>query len=301
VKFWFGVVIAVGVHTIGLSEARAQSILEWARSRGLAGAQPFDDSLVVPGEQVRPFIDRERGLALLGVSVGSDRWQSSVTHDLGGDFRLDGELALAADSYEPVVGRWGTSSRADLRFALGGSSGNGQSEVDGELATGALLTLDKRGSGAVARISGSGSALLEAGRTAVLANVGVPFGFTINKLRWYGELLLWPSLGWASISLDHHNNSSGPLFMGAIARLGSRTTWFEANYLRSAIEANIDSTRMSVCTQFLEPLTLCTDGWWLHVHDILDNQPAGFTRVGLRLAVGSSVWRTAESLVRTFQ
>ena len=236
---------------------------------------------------------------MLGFSMGRDRWQSPATHRLDNDFRLDGELALAADSYEPVVGMWGTSSRANLRFALGGSTSNLQSELAGEIATGALLTLDKRGSGAVARISGTGVAMLEPGATAVIANVGVPFGFTITKPRWYGEILFWPSLGWASVTLDRNSRSSGPLFMGAIARFGMRTSWIEANYLRSAIEADVASTRISVCTQS-EPVTFCTDGWWLHAHDILDNQPASFARVGIRVGLGQSVWRTAESLVRTF-
>lgn len=299
-KLKLGLVAAACVLTACLPPARAQSILDWARGRGLAGAQPFDDSIVVPGELLRPWIDRERGTALLGISMGHDRWRSPTTHRLNGDLRLDGELAIAADSYEPVVGMWGTSSRAGLRFALGGSSNSAQSELAGELATGALLTLDKRGSGAVARISGSGFALLEPGSTAVMANVGVPFGFTLNKVRWFGELLFWPSLGWASVTLDRDNRSSGPLFMGGVARFGTRTTWLDANYLRNAIEADVSSTRLSVCTQ-LEPLTFCTDGWWLSVHDILDNQPASYARVGFRLGLGSSVWRTAESLVRTFQ
>lgn len=299
VKWKFGITCAACVLATGLSEANAQSILDWARGRGLAGAQPFDDSIVVPGEFVRPWIDRDRGLALLGFAYGRDRWQSPQTHRLGNDFRLDGELALAADSYEPVVGMWGTSSRVGLRFALGGGSGVAHSELAGELATGALLTLDKRGSGAIARISGSGFAVLEPGAYAVMANVGVPFGFSITKLRWHGEILLWPSLGWASVTLDHNSRSSGPLFMGAVVRLGTRTTWLEANHTRSAIEADVLSTRMSVCTQF-EPMTLCTDGWWLRVHDILDDEPASFTRVGFRLGIGSSVWHTAESLVRAF-
>ncbi len=299
-KLKLGLACAVCVLATGVSDASAQSILDWARGRGLAGAQPFDDSIALPGELLRPWIDRERGTAFIGFSMGHDRWQSPVTHRLDNDLRLDGELALAADSYEPVVGMWGTSSRASLRFALGGSSSNVHSELAGELATGALLTLDKRGSGAVARISGSGAALLEPDASAVLANVGVPFGFTINKLRWYGEMLLWPSLGWASVTLDRNNRSSGPLFMGAVGRFGMRTTWIEANFLRSAIEADVQSTRLSVCTQF-EPLTFCTDGWWLHVHDILDNQPASYARVGIRIGLGQSVWRTAESLVRTFQ
>jgi hypothetical protein len=274
-------------------------MLDWARGRGLAGAQPFDDSIVVPGELLRPWIDRERATAFIGFSMGRERWQSPVTHRLDNDLRLDGQLAIAADSYEPVVGMWGTSSRADLRFALGGSSSNVQSELSGELATGALLTLDKHGSGAVARISGSGAILLEPSANAILANVGVPFGFTLNKLRWHGELLLWPSLGWASVSLDRNSRSSGPLFIGAIGRFGVRTAWLEANYLRNAIEADVESMRMSVCTQF-EPLTFCTDGSWLHVHDILDNEPASYARVGIRIGLGSSVWRTAETLVRTF-
>lgn len=295
-----GLAFAACVLAAYSSQAKAQTILDWARGRGLAGAQPFDDSLVVPGELLRPWIDRERITGLIGFSMGRDRWQSPSTHRLDNDLRLDGELALAAESYEPVIGMWGTSSRASLRFALGGSTSNVQSELAGELATGALLTLDKRGSGAVARISGSGAALLEPGASAVLANVGVPFGFTFHKVRWFGELLLWPSLGWASITLDRNNRSSGPLFMGAIARAGMRATWFEGSFLRSAIEADVESTRLSVCTQ-LEPLTFCTDGSWLHVHDILDNQPASYARVGIRIGLGSNVWRTAESLVRTFQ
>lgn len=300
VKPKFGLALAVCVLATWSTQARAQSILDWARGRGLAGAQPFDDSIVVPGELLRPWIDRERATAIIGFSMGRDRWQSPTTQRMDNDLRLDGELAIAADSYEPVVGMWGMSSRAGLRFALGGSSSNVQSELSGELATGALLTLDRHGSGAVARISGSGFGLLEPGASALLANVGVPFGFTVNKVRWYGELLLWPSLGWASVTLDRNNRSSGPLFMGAIGRLGMRTTWFETSFLRNAIEADVMATRMSVCTQ-LEPLTFCTDGTWLHVHDILDNQPASYARVGIRIGLGSSVWRTAESLVRTFQ
>lgn len=282
-------------------EANAQSVVDWARGSGPAGAGSFDSDIVVPGELLRPWLDRERGLALLSSSIGRSRWQSPAAHDLGYDLRLDGELALAQDSYEPIVGRWGRTTRAGLRFALGGSSvGGAHSEIAGELATGALLTLDRRGSGAVARISATSVAVVEPGAYALLANVGVPFGFTINKLRWYGELLIWPSLGWAAIEHERRNTGTGPLFIGAIARLGQRTTWVEASYLRSAIEAEVESTRLSVCTQF-EPVTLCTDGWWLAVHDILDEQSAHYARVGLRLGIGSSVWRTAESLVRTFQ
>lgn len=281
--------------------AKAQSLLDWGRGRGPAGAGAFESDWVLPGESLRPWLDRERGFALLAGAVGRSRWQSAHAHDLGYDLRLDGELALAADSFEPIVGGWGTTSRAGLRFALGGSSGHGaHSELAGELATGALLTLDKRGSGAVARISATGFAVMEPGAYAVLTNVGVPFGFTINKLRWYGELLVWPSLGWSAIELDKKNTGTGPLFIGGIARLGQRTTWFEGSYLRSAIEAEVESTRLSVCTQF-EPVTLCTDGWWLTVHDILDGETARYARVGLRIGIGSSVWRTAESLVRTFQ
>jgi hypothetical protein len=299
VKFPFGISCTACLFLATLSEARAQSMIDWARGRGLAGAEAFDDSIVVPGEFLRPWIDRERGLALLGVGVGRERWQSSAAHQLENDLRFDGELALAVDNYEPIVGMWGRSSRVNFRFSLGGASGGAQSELSGELSTGALLTLDNHGSGAVARISGAGSVLLEPGSTALLTNVGVPLGFTFNKVKWYGELLVWPSLGWASVTLDRVNRSSGPLFFGAIARFGMRTTWFEANHLRSAVEADVDSTRMSVCTQF-EPVTICTDGWWLHVHDILDERVAGYTRVGLRIGVGSSVWRTTESLVRAF-
>lgn len=275
-------------------------MLDWARGRGLAGADAFDDAIVTPGELLRPWIDRERGYALLGVSVGRERWQTPLAHRFGYDTRFDGELGVAADSYEPVVGMWGTSSRANLRFGLGAASGSAHSELAGELAAGALLTLDKRGSGAVARIAGSGAAVLEPGSRAVLANVGVPFGFTITKLRWYGEFLLWPSLGWATIAREGKATGTGPLFIGGMGRLGTRTTWLEANHLRAAIGSDVTSTRMSVCTQF-EPVTFCTDGWWLSVHDILDEQPARFARVGVRFAIGSSVWRTAETLVRTFR
>ncbi|MGE5783394.1 MAG: hypothetical protein ACM3ZE_02345 [Myxococcales bacterium] len=284
------------------SVAQGQSILDWARGRGLAGAEPFDDAISVPGELLRPWIDRERGFAMLGASVGRNRWQlpGSNGRELGYDLRLDGELSLAADSYEPIVGMWGTSSRANLRFALGGSSEGAHSEFAAELGTGALLTLDRRGSGAVARITGSGAGVIEPGAYAVLTNVGVPFGFAVNKLRWYGELLLWPSLGWAAIDLNKRNTGTGPLFLGGILRLGQRTTWLEASYLRSAIEAEVESTRVSVCSQF-EPVTFCTDGWWLDVHDVLDEEAARYARVGVRLGIGSSVWRTAESLVRTFR
>jgi hypothetical protein len=300
VKWKFGIFCSVCLLGAHLGEARAQSVLDWARGRGLAGAQPFDDSIVLPGESLRPWIDRDRGFAFLGISTGHDRWRLPGVRRLDNDLRLDGELALASDSYEPVVGMWGTSSRLGLRFALGGSSDNAHSEIAGELATGALLTLDKRGSGAIARISGSGAAVLEPGSSAVLANVGVPFGFSVTKVRWHGELLLWPSLGWASIGHNGEHRGSGPLFIGAMARLGTRTTWLEANHTRAAVEADVTSTRMSVCTQF-EPITFCTDGWWLRVHDILDNDPGAYTRVGVRIGFGSTVWRTAESLVRTFQ
>lgn len=300
VKSKLGLTLVLCAWIAAPSVAHGQTILDWARGRGLAGAEPFDDAVAVPGELLRPWIDRERGHALLAVSGGRNRWQSSDSRRaLGYDLRLDGELSLAADSYEPIVGMWGTSSRASLRFALGGSSEGAHSEFAGELGTGALLTLDRRGSGAIARITGSGFGVVEPGAYAILTNVGVPFGFSINKLRWYGELLLWPSLGWAAIDFNKKNTGTGPLFLGGMLRLGQRTTWLEASHLRSAIEAEVESTRVSVCSQF-EPVTLCTDGWWLNVHDILDNESARYARVGVRLGIGSSVWRTAESLVRTF-
>jgi len=269
-------------------------MLKWAKSRGVQGNTQFEDGDALLAPPRLPFIERERGFAMLGMATGRDRWRGPSGHRMGYDLRLDGELGFGLDGYEPTAYSWGTSSKIGLRFSLGGGSGSSHSELGGELATGAVFTVDQFGSGAIARISGAATAVLEPGADAVLANVGVPFGFGFHRSGLHGELLFWPSLGWAAIVEKNKNRGSGPLFVGAMSRFGNDRAWFEGSFLRSAVEADVDSTRFSVCTRIAQ-WSLCTDGWWLHVHDIQNNDAAGYARVGLRLGVGSSATRMAES------
>jgi hypothetical protein len=63
--------------------------------------------------------------------------------------------------------------------------------------------------------------------------------------------------------------------------------------MRSAVEADVDSSRFSLCTAAKEWF-LCTDGFWLHVHDIQDDEPASFARVGIRVGFGSHATRVRE-------
>lgn len=258
--------------------AQAQTILELAEQEG------------EPAEPEFTWVQRERGRALLGVATGSDRWRSPEEHRSGYDLRMDGQLEFAVEGYEQKRFTWGRSSLLDLRFSLGGGSGSSHSELGGELSTGALFTLDRDGSGVVARISGMGVALLEPGRDAILANVGVPFGLAFHKLGYHAELLFWPSLGWATVVLDEQNRGSGPLYVGSIARFGSEQVWFDGSFTRSVVEAEVDSTRLSLCSR-IGRWSLCSDGWWLHVHDILDNEASSFARVGIRLGVGTTANR----------
>lgn len=272
----------------------AETMLDWAKGRAIQGRTEFEDGEALPAEPTVPFIQRERGFALLGLATGRDRWRAPGDHRLGYDVRLDGELGFGVDGYDAKPYTWGTTSRLGLRFSLGGGSGSSHSELAGELSAGALLTLDKYGSGAIARISGTGVGVLEPGATAVIANVGVPFGFGFHRMGYHGEMLLWPSLGWATVVMDDHNRGSGPLFLGAMGRFGTDRTWFEGSFQRSAVEAEVDSTRFSICSRYKQ-WALCTDGFWLHVHDILDNEASSFARVGLRIGVGSSATRLSEN------
>lgn len=277
-----------------VTTAQAQTMLDWAKSRGTANVTTFEDAEALAGERVLPWHQRERGIAMLGVAIGRDRWRAPEAHRLGYDLRLDGQLGFAVDGYEPQNYRWGTSSRLGLRFSLGGGSGDAHSELSGELSTGALFTLDEFGSGAVARVSGNAIAVLEPGTNAILANVGVPFGFAFQRRGYHGELLFWPSLGWASVSSEEKNHGSGPLFLGVLSRFGTDSTWFEGSFLRSAVNADVDSSRFSLCTAVVQTWFLCTDGFWLHVNDIQNDEPSSFARVGLRLGVGSHATRLRE-------
>jgi hypothetical protein len=274
--------------------ARAQTMLDWAKARGTANATTFDDAEALAGEKKLPWRQRDRGFALLGMAFGRDRWRVPASHEIGYDLRLDGQLGFSVDGYEPEAFRWGTSSRLGLRFSLGGGSGNAHSEISGELSTGALFTLDRYGSGAIARVSGSAFTVLEPGQDVVLANVGVPMGFAFNQRGVHGELLFSPSLGWANVVSHDRNRGSGPLFLGVLSRFGSDNTWLEASFLRSAVGADVDSSRFSLCTT-VRSWFLCTDGFWLHLNDIQDDEPASFARVGLRLGVGSHATRMSEN------
>jgi hypothetical protein len=269
-------------------------MLDWAKTRGVAGATSFEDADELPGENRLPWMTRERGLAMLGLAIGRDRWRVPEDHRIGYDLRLDGQLGFAVDGYEPDKYRWGSSSRVGLRFSLGGGSGSSHSELSGELATGALFTLDKFGSGIVARVSGTAFALLEPSSNAIVANVGVPFGFAFRRRGYHGELLFWPSLGWAAVIEHEQNRGSGPIFLGSMVRFGTEETWLETSFLRSAVETDVDSSRLSLCNS-LDDLFFCTDGFWLHVRDIQDDEPASFARVGFRIGFGIHSTRVSEN------
>jgi hypothetical protein len=286
--------IASALFALGApSVAFGQTIIDWAKARGVEGTTVFDDGDALAGEPRFSFRQRERGLALFGMSVGRDRWRSPEEHRLGYDLRMDGELALAVEGFEPKPFQWGTTSRVQLRFSLGGGSGSAHSELAGEIASGALFTLDDAGSGAIARVSGAALAVLEPGADALLATIGVPFGFGFHRRGFHGEILLVPALGWATVVGHDQSRGTGPLFGGAVARLSAEHFWLEGSMLRSVLDAEADASRLSVCSA-VSDWFLCTDGVWLHVRDIVDDERSSFARVGLRLGIASTATRTHE-------
>ncbi|MGC4063685.1 MAG: hypothetical protein QM784_03390 [Polyangiaceae bacterium] len=270
--------------------ASSQTIIDWAKARGVEGTTVFEDGDALAGEPRFTFRQRERGLALFGVSAGRDRWRSPEEHRLGYDLRMDGELGLAVEGFEPKPFQWGTTSRVGLRFSLGGGSGSAHSELAGEIASGALFTLDRAGSGVVARVSGAAFAVLEPGADAMVATIGVPFGFGFHRGSYHGEILLLPALGWMTVVEQNQSRGTGPLFGGAVARFGAEHAWLEGTVLHSVLDAEADASRLSVCST-LDHWFLCADGLWIHVRDIVDEDPGGFARVGLRLGLASLATR----------
>lgn len=264
------------------------TLLQWTKQRILSEQPKFEDEPVVPEELLRPMITRERGLALLGVATGTGYFRAPDQRVDGNDVRLEGELRLAVDTYEPVAGMIGKTSRVGLRVAFGGGSDSAHSEVSGAFATGAMVTFGDNGGGGFARVLGGGATVLEPGRSAILAHVGVPVGYLLDQRDWHFEVALLPALGWTTVVVDDVNRGTGPLYLGGTARLDVRGAWLDGEYLKSLIEGDVDSTRLSACGFIISPVALCADGWWLSVHDIANDEPASFARVGLRLSVGST-------------
>ncbi len=277
---------------VGTSPVRAETMLDWAKGRGAAPANEFEDEPALPEEVLRPRVTKSTRTLLIDLGYGWQFWRPGTQRLRSDELHVDGLFRTVADTFEPKVGSVGHSSRFVLGAGFGGTAGQSLGLLHGDLGTGALIALDHHGSGALARVAGGGTFISHGDRTVVLSGIGTPLGVVWSTRALRLELGVAPWLGWLAVTSDGVNRGTGPLYFETFARAQWRPAWLEVDQLVGGLGTHASSTRLSTCAD-LRPVFLCAEGLWLSLTDVVNDEQASFGRFGIRIGLGDTQHQTS--------